>query len=728
MTEKKAIELSGLSPAEIDLARKKLGRNLSVEEIGMFGALWSEHCGYKNTKPLIKKLPVTGKHLLQGPGENAGVVSVDDYAIAFKIESHNHPSAVEPYEGAATGVGGILRDVFAMGARPIAVLDSLRFGKRDSARTRFLVGGIINGISDYGNRVGIPTVAGEVVFEDQYEGNPLVNVMCVGIAKKDKIIKATAKGKGNLLFYYGSKTGRDGLGGATFASAELSSEGEDKRPSVQVGDAFTEKLILEATLELLEKKLVIGIQDMGAAGITSSSVEMAGRGNSGIEIDIDQIPARAANMSAYEFLLSESQERMLACIEPSRLEACMEVMKKWELDCAVIGRVTDSQNVVVKENGKVLADIPTRFLLDEVPFYEREVKRPAYLEKAASIPPYHLNKTNNEMLKDLLSDVNIASKKWVYERYDHMVQTNLLAQPCAAGGALLRIKGTSKAIAMATDGNGRYTYLNPSVGGMQAVAEVARNLACMGAETYGITNCLNFGNPEKSEVYYQLAKAMEGMGKACKALNVPITGGNASLYNETDGEPILPTITVGAVGIVDNYKKAVTAAFQKEGHLVGLLGINKEEIGGSLYLEKACGKIAGKCPSLDMELEVRLQRLIRELISKSFIASAQDVSDGGLSVALCESAILSGKGVSIRMEEELSSEALLFGESQSRIVISFDPKKQKAIEKMAKRFNIPFQQIGFVSEEKQIRIANRSEMLVGLSLEEAEKLYQTSYL
>ncbi len=724
----KAVAKSGLSASELDLVEKQLGRQPTVEEIGIYGALWSEHCGYKNTKPLIKKLPVTGKHLVQGPGENAGIVGVDDYAITFKIESHNHPSAVEPYEGAATGVGGILRDVFAMGARPIAVLDSLRFGRRDSARTKYLVGGVISGISDYGNRVGIPTVAGEVVFEDSYEGNPLVNVMCVGVAKKDGIIKAAAKGAGNLMFYYGSKTGRDGLGGATFASAELSSEGDDMRPSVQVGDAFTEKLILEATMELIEKKLAVGIQDMGAAGITSSTIEMAGRGDSGIEIDIDQVPARAQNMTAYEFLLSESQERMVACVEPSKLDACIDVMKKWELDYAVFGRVTDTKRAVIRENGKVVADIPTKFLLDEVPFYVRDVIRPEYLDRATRMPEYQIRKSWTDSLKDLLSDVNIASKRWVYERYDHMVQTNLLQDPSRAGGAMLRLKGTGKGIAMATDGNGRYTWLDPFTGGMQAVAEATRNISCMGATPYGVTNCLNFGNPEKSPVYYQIAKAMEGMGEACKALEAPITGGNASLYNETDGEAILPTIIIGAVGVIDDYRKAVYAAFNRAGHAVGLLGTNRDELGGSLFLQKLTGKIAGPCPSLDIALEARLQGLIRELIALGLVAGAQDVSDGGLAVALAECAVNGRLGVKAELRENIRPESLLFGESQSRIIVSYDPDREAEIRTRAEKTGVPFTRIGTVTANRRVVIRNNGQTLVSLDGKKAESLYNTRYL
>ncbi len=722
-----AIKRSNLSPSELKLIEEYLGRTPTVEEIGMFGALWSEHCGYKNTKPLIKKLPTKGKHLLQGPGENAGVIRVGDYAVAFKIESHNHPSAVEPYQGAATGVGGILRDVFAMGARPVAVLDSLRFGKPDSPRTRYLVGGVIKGISDYGNRVGIPTVGGEVVFEDSYEGNPLVNVMCVGIARPENIIKAVAKGEGNLLFYYGSKTGRDGLGGATFASAELSSEGEDQRPSVQVGDAFTEKLILEATLELIEKRLVVGIQDMGAAGITSSSVEMAARGNSGIEIDIDKVPARAANMTAYEFLLSESQERMLACIEPEKLPEVEKIMQKWELDYAVIGKVTNTKRVVVYEKGKVVADIPIRYLVDDVPMYVREVIRPEYLDKAHQIPAFQLPRDFTPVLKNLLKDPSLASKRWVYKRYDHMVQTNLLAEPMEAGGALLRIKGTTIGLAMSTDGNGRYTYLDPYTGGMQAVAEATRNLSCMGAEPYGITNCLNFGNPEKSPVYYQIARAMEGMARACETLEVPVTGGNASLYNETDGEAILPTLIVGAVGAIADYQKAVFAPFRQAGHRVYLLGHPREGIGGSMFLKHLSGQVAGECPYLDIEEEKRLQACIRTLIEKGLIASAQDVSDGGLAFTLAECALLGNVGISIKTETDISPEAFLFGESQSRIVFSAAPEKTKEIERICGEYHLPLLLLGETVAEKNIliRYAQRE---IALSVEEAKSLYMTEYL
>ncbi|URA09970.1 phosphoribosylformylglycinamidine synthase subunit PurL [Thermospira aquatica] len=727
MNREIAIKRSNLSPSELKLIEEYLGRSPTVEEIGMFGALWSEHCGYKNTKPLIKKLPTKGKHLLQGPGENAGVIRVGDYAVAFKIESHNHPSAVEPYQGAATGVGGILRDVFAMGARPVAVLDSLRFGKPDSPRTRYLVSGVIKGISDYGNRVGIPTVGGEVVFEDSYEGNPLVNVMCVGIAKPENIIKAIARGEGNLLFYYGSKTGRDGLGGATFASAELSSEGEDQRPSVQVGDAFTEKLILEATLELIEKKLIVGIQDMGAAGITSSSVEMAARGKSGIEIFIDKVPARAANMTAYEFLLSESQERMLACIEPEKLPEVEKIMQKWELDYAVIGKVTNTEHVVVYEKDKIVADIPIRYLVDDVPMYVREVIPPQYLEKAHEIPSFEIPRDFTAVLKNLLKDPSLASKRWVYKRYDHMVQTNLLAEPMEAGGALLRIKGTTIGLAMSTDGNGRYTYLDPYRGGMQAVAEATRNLSCMGAEPYGITNCLNFGNPEKSPVYYQIARAMEGMAKACETLEVPVTGGNASLYNETDGEAILPTLIVGAVGAIPDYRKAVFAPFQQIGHQIYLLGHPREGIGGSMFLKHLTGKIAGECPYLDIEEEKRLQLCIRKLIEKELIASAQDVSDGGLAFTLAECALLGNVGISIQVETEISPESFLFGEAQSRIVFSAAPEKSQDIKKVCQEYNLPLLLLGETTLERNIMIRYTTKE-ISLSVEEARNLYMTEYL
>jgi len=727
MDRETAIKRSNLSPAELALVEQYLGRSPTVEEIGMFGALWSEHCGYKNTRPLIKKLPTRGKHLLQGPGENAGVIKVGDFAVAFKIESHNHPSAVEPYQGAATGVGGILRDVFAMGARPIAVLDSLRFGKPDSPRTRYLAAGIIKGISDYGNRVGIPTVGGEVVFEDSYEDNPLVNVMCVGITSPDHIIKAVAQGEGNLLFYYGSKTGRDGLGGATFASAELSAEGEDQRPSVQVGDAFTEKLILEATLELIENKLVVGIQDMGAAGLTSSSVEMAARGKSGIEITIDAVPARAAHMTAYEFLLSESQERMLACIEPSKLPEVEKIMQKWELDYAVIGRVTNTQRVVVYEKGKIVADIPIRYLVDEVPAYTREIQKPAYLDEVRHLPSFQVPQDHTSLLRDLLQHPSIASKRWVYKRYDHMVQTNILAEPMEAGGAMLRLKGTTIGLAMSTDGNGRYIYLDPYLGGMQAVAEATRNISCMGAEPYGITNCLNFGNPEKSAVYYQLAKSMEGMGKACEVLEVPVTGGNASLYNETDGEAILPTIIIGAVGAIDDYHKAVFAPFRGISHTVYLLGTPREGLGGSMALKLLTGKIAGECPFLDIEEEKRLQQCIRNLIDKQLILSAQDVSDGGLAVTLAECALMGGVGVTIQADGDISPLAFFFGESQSRIVISALPEHEEAIVTLCNQYHIPLTRLGETTETSRITLRYHH-TTIDLPVQEARQLYMTEYL
>lgn len=728
MDIQKAIQVSGLCKDELELIENQIGRKPTLEEIGIYGALWSEHCGYKNTKPFLKKLPTKGKHLIQGPGENAGVVGFDDTAIAFKIESHNHPSAVEPYEGAATGVGGILRDIFAMGAWPVAVCDSFRFGKRDSKRTQYIVGGVIDGVSDYGNRVGIPTVAGEVVFEDKYEGNPLVNVMAVGLCPKDEIVKAIAKGKGNLFFYYGSKTGRDGLGGATFASAELSADGEDQRPSVQVGDAFTERRIMQATMEIIEKDLAIGIQDMGAAGITSSSSEMASRGRSSIELWMDKVPAREEQMVPYEFLLSESQERMLAVVTPKNLDAAIEVAKKWEIDYAVIGEVisdpVDEPRFIIKNNGETVADLSVDHLVDDAPQYVRDIIRPDYLDEVVNIPDYK-TPDYKDALTELLSDVNIASKEWVYERYDHHVQTNLLAEPVEAGGALLRIKGTTKGMGIATDGNGRYTYLDPFTGGMQSVAEVCRNLSCMGVEPYGITNCLNFGNPEKSGPYYQMAKAIEGMGHACEVLEVPITGGNASLYNETDGEAILPTIVAGSVGVMDDYKKAVKTAFQKSGDQIAMLGVNKDELGGSLYLWMRTKEVCGKCPELDIEKEKKLQNLIRDLINGGLIKSAQDISDGGLSVALSECCLLSGFGASVNFEDEISSESLLFGETQTRILISLDEEKKPAVEKAAKSAGIEFMVCGTVNDGEDILISQKNEELIRLNVTEAYDLYNT---
>lgn len=731
MDIQRAIEISGLSESELKLIHEQLGREPSVEEIGMYGALWSEHCGYKNTKPLLKKLPTKGKHIVQGPGENAGVVGFDDYAIVFKIESHNHPSAVEPYQGAATGVGGILRDIFAMGARPIAVLDSLRFGKRDSKRTRYLVGGVIEGISDYGNRVGIPTVAGEVVFEDGYEGNPLVNVMCVGLAKKEGIMKAIAEGEGNLFFYYGSKTGRDGLGGATFASAELSSEGEDKRPSVQVGDAFMEKLILEATMELIEKELVVGIQDMGAAGITSSSCEMASRGRSTIELEMDKVPAREENMVPYEFLLSESQERMLAVIEPSKLDEVIEVINKYEIDYAVMGKVisgkVDQPRVIIKNHGKVLADISIDHLVDAAPQYVREVIRPSYLDEAMKIPQYQ-KPDYNHALQSLLSDVNIASKEWVYERYDHHVQSNLLAEPVMAGGAMLRVKGTTRGVAMSTDGNGRYTYLDPYTGGMQAVAEACRNISCMGAEPYGITNCLNFGNPEKPLPYYQLERAVAGMGEACRVLEAPVTGGNASLYNETDGAAIPPTIVVGAVGVIDDYHQWANSVFKRAGDRVAILGPNLDEIGGSLYLQKMTGKTCGKCPTLDIQIEARLQKCIRDMVNSGLLSSVHDISDGGFAVAVSESGILSGLGVNIDTNIDISDESFLFGEAQSRIIVSFDPAHEADLKRYTIKYELPYEIIGKVTDNGIINISNKNKKLIEVNTTEAKSWYNTRYI
>ncbi len=688
---------NGLTREEYELAREKLGRDLTEVEIGMLSALWSEHCGYKNTKPLIRTLPTSGKYVVQGPGENAGVVKIDDVYVVFKIESHNHPSAVEPYQGAATGVGGILRDIFAMGARPIAVLDSLRFGSPDSRRAKWIAKGVVKGISDYGNRVGVPTVAGETVFDSAYEGNPLVNVMCVGVVKPKNLTKAVAKGKGNLLVYYGSPTGRDGIHGATFASAELSSE-EDKRPNVQIGDPFREKVLLEATLELVEKKLVVGIQDMGAAGITSSSCEMASKGKSGIVIDVSKVPLREENMTPYEIMLSESQERMLAVVEPKKLNKVKKIFEKWEIPWAVIGEVTDSGKAVVKNGDEIVADLPVSLLVDETPEYTRETKIPERIKKAE-------NKTLTFEVADLekafmklISHPSSRIKKWVYEQYDWSVQTNTVIGPARSGGAVLRIKELkgNKGIAVTVDGNGRYMYLNPYRGAYITVAEAVRNLASLGAEPVGLTNCLNFGNPEKPEVYYEIVEGIRGLKEAAEFFEVPVVSGNASLYNEWEGRAVFPTIAVGMVGFVEDLTKVVDSSFKDEGDIIAVIGRTKEEFGGSEILSVLNMRWQGRIPDINPELEKRTSETARDLVKMGILKSITDVSAGGIAVALAEGMVLGNRGAYIEVSSGITPEALLFSESQSRFLITVSPENYNDLKEFVESRGVVLEVIGEV--------------------------------
>ncbi|HET7460182.1 MAG TPA: phosphoribosylformylglycinamidine synthase subunit PurL [Longimicrobium sp.] len=697
----------GLSTEEYQLVLGILGREPTFTELGVFSAMWSEHCGYKNSRPLLRKLPTKAPWVLQGPGENAGVIDVGDgLAIAFKIESHNHPSAVEPYQGAATGVGGILRDVFTMGARPIAMLNSLRFGEIDGEqgdRVRYLFAGCVKGIGDYGNCVGIPTVAGEVYFDGAYEGNPLVNAMCVGLMKHEELIRGVAAGVGNPIMAVGAKTGRDGIHGATFASAELSEESEAKRPQVQVGDPFTEKLLLEASLELIRSGHIVGIQDMGAAGLVSSSTEMAARGGTGVDIEITKVPVRETGMTPYEILLSETQERMLVVARNGHDDDVRAILGKWDLDAETIGRVTGTGRYVVRENGTVVVDIPGEPLVEGCPTYTREgVESPEIAALRATdvstIQPLFEERDPTWTLERLLDSPSIASKRWVYEQYDSTVRTNTVVGP-GSDAAVLRLRGTNKGVAMTVDCNGRYVHLNPYRGGQIAVAEAARNLVCSGALPRAVTDNLNFGNPLKPEVYFQMSEALRGIGEACSAFETPVTGGNVSLYNENPRGAIYPTPTIGMVGIVEDIAHVTVAGFQAEGDAIVLAGRNTGELGGSEYLKVIHGTVAGDAPALDLAAESRLQRGILAAIRAGLVHSAHDTAEGGLAVALVESAFAGGAepfGIDVRLEDDLPGNALLFGEAQGRVVLSCDAAKADELVRSLEIHGVPAKRIGTV--------------------------------
>lgn len=668
----------GLTEEEYEMVCNYLGRTPTFTELGVYSVMWSEHCSYKNSIAVLKTLPRSGKNLLVGAGEeNAGLVDIGDgLACAFKIESHNHPSAVEPYQGAATGVGGIHRDIFTMGARPIAALNSLRFGSMDEPRVRYLLDGVVRGIADYGNSFGVPTVSGEVYFDKSYEGNPLVNAMSVGIVKHGETASAISKGVGNPVLIVGASTGRDGIHGATFASEEISEASEAKRPSVQVGDPFTEKLLLEATLEALKTGAVVGIQDMGAAGISCSSSEMSAKTGAGMVLDLDLVPLREADMSAYEILLSESQERMLIVAEKGREQEIMDVYGKWDLNAVVIGTVTDTGQVQYKRHGKVQADIPADSLVlgGGAPVYERETSKPAYLEKTGTtdLSLYiDIDDLQGTMLR-LLSSPNIASKRWVYEQYDHMVRTNTVVGPGPSDAGVVRIKGTNKALAVCTDCNGRYVYLNPRKGGQIAVAEAARNVVCTGAQPLAITNCLNFGNPYKPEVYWTFKEAVGGMGDACELFQTPVTGGNVSFYNENPLAAVFPTPVIGMLGLIEDAEKHITqAGFAAQGHEVLYVGASRSGIDGSEYLAFIHGVTAGDAPDLDLVFEHNLQQALLAFIRQGKVASAHDLSDGGLAVALMEKAIFSGIGARISLDlPGQSTTEQLFSEAQSGVLIT----------------------------------------------------------
>ena len=701
----------GLSDAEFNRILEILGREPNYVELGIFSVMWSEHCSYKSSIKMLKTFPREGSRLLVEAGEeNAGLVDLGDgLATAFKIESHNHPSAVEPYEGAATGVGGIMRDVFTMGARPIASMNSLRFGSLERARNRYLLDHVVEGIADYGNCLGIPTVGGEVVIEDSYSGNCLVNAMSLGIVETKYVSSAIAKGVGNPVYIVGSTTGRDGIHGATFASVELTEETESKRSNVQVGDPFTEKLLMEASLELCKKLWLVGIQDMGAAGITCSCSEMSAKGESGIKIDLDKVPLREDSMNAYEIMLSESQERMLVVIEQGFDKELNAIFEKWELDCTRIGEVTDTGLLEVYHRGNKVAEIPSEELVlgCVAPQYDMPVREPAYFSEINNftIDAIQEEEDYNKTLLTLLSTPNITSKQFVFRQYDSTVRSNTVQGPGGAA-AVIRLKGTQKGLAISTDCNGRYVYLNPRMGGQIAVVESARNVVCSGGEPLAITNCLNFGNPQDPEIYWQFKEAVTGIGEACRALNTPVTGGNVSFYNETGDTAVYPTPVIGMVGLLENINQSTTIEFKGAGDFIVTLGALNGCLGGSEYLRTIHGKIQGPIPHLNLELEMGIQELCLEAIKKGIIKSAHDLSDGGLAVNISESIVHSKQGLGARLDvvRKLQNNELLFGECQSVIVVTLEESALYELILLAQKLDMHTQTIGRVTDTNSLVI------------------------
>lgn len=728
MASKPAWAEMGLTVEEYERICELLGRQPNYLETGLFAVLWSEHCAYKNSKPVLKLLPTTGPRVIQGPGENAGIVDIGDgLAVVFKMESHNHPSAIEPYQGAATGVGGIVRDIFTMGARPIASMNSLRFGNLDDARVRYLCSGVVAGIAGYGNCIGIPTVGGEVYFHPSYTGNPLVNAMCVGLVEHRDIRLGRAAGVGNLVMLVGARTGRDGIHGCTFASEELSEESEQRRPAVQVGDPFMEKLLIEACLEVIRKGYIVGIQDLGAAGLTSSSAEMAGRAGTGIELDVSLVPRREKGMTPYEVMLSESQERMLLVVEPEKEDAVRKVFGKWGLEAAVIGRVTEDGLFRVRDGDAVVAEVPVKALTEGAPVYYRRGEEPAYYREKKNYPvdTVPIPDDLGGVLLRLLADPNIASKEWVYRQYDHMVMTNTVVRP-GADAAVLRVKGTKKGIALTTDCNSRYCYLDPYQGGMAAVAEAARNLSCMGAEPIGLTDCLNFGNPEKPEIFWQFEGAVRGIGAACRELEIPVVSGNVSFYNETEGEAIYPTPVIGMVGLLPDVTRRCTSGFKEPGDRIILFGDFIPELGASEYLAFIHGIEAGRVPALDLDLEKRVQALCRSLIHEGLIRSAHDCSEGGLAVALAECCIHGDVGALVETEITGRPDTFLFGEVQSCIVVSCIPRNLARVEALAREANVSFRLLGEVGGERLIIRDTGGCIVIEQLVGEMRKIWQES--
>lgn len=715
--ERKLYEELGLKEWEYRKILELHGREPNYLELSMFAVMWSEHCAYKHSRNTLRYFPTDAPWVIQGPGENAGVIDIGDgYAVAFKMESHNHPSAIEPFQGAATGVGGIVRDILSMGARPIALLDPLRFGDLSKPRTKYLFEHVVAGIASYGNCIGVPTVGGDVFFDPSFNGNPLVNVMCVGLIKERKPMKSAAKGVGNIVLLIGSKTGRDGIHGATFASEELDEKSEEKRPSVQVGDPFTEKLLIEACLELIDKNLIVALQDLGAAGLTSSASEMATKGGTGIDIDVSKVPRREENMEPYEVMLSESQERMLAIVEPHKLEEAIRVCKKWELEATPIGKVTDTGKIRVFDGDKLVGEVKATHLTEEAPRLTPPSKKPEHIKEIRA--ELNINEDEiGEIIEKLILSPHISSKKWIFEQYDHMVQTNTVLLP-GHDAAVLRIKGTKKAIAITVDGNPRYTYLDPYIGGMLVVAEAIRNIACTGGRTLAFTDCLNFGNPEDPEIFYQFKNAVRGMADALKFFGIPVVSGNVSFYNESSGTAIYPSPIVGAVGVIDDVSRIIPSHFQQPGTVIMLLGETKKDFGGSEVQYLVEGKIHGIPPEIDLEKEKSLHKLLLELSKEKIIISAHDLAEGGLAGALIESAAESGIGFRIELPEDKDPITLLFSESPSRVIVTALIEDTTIVRELCAKYNIPVTVLGETGGKNLI-----FDRYISLPLEEVKSRY-----